>query len=132
MNARHLLAGTAIASVVAVLAAAFSLTGSPSHQRQLALDRRRVALLQQTAYAIAQRYDEASLPDALPDAIVQNDPESGRPFEYRRMSGTRYQLCATFALAGEDDPAYAYGEDASRWNHGPGKRCFTERIAPAR
>ena len=41
-----------------------------------------------------------------------------RPYGYVRESATRYRLCATFALASNDEGGY------HAWPHGPGTRCY--------
>lgn len=46
------------------------------------------------------------------------DPQTGTPYEYILSGGTRYQLCAIFAL-----PRNA--EYDLQWNHPGGRACFT-------
>jgi hypothetical protein len=43
------------------------------------------------------------------------DPETGAPYEYRRVDGNRYELCATFTGDG--------GEGF--WRHSAGRHCYS-------
>ncbi|HHE32948.1 MAG TPA: hypothetical protein ENL07_10105 [Chlorobaculum parvum] len=45
------------------------------------------------------------------------DPESGKPYGYRRLSPNTYELCATFALESDESTAL-------RWSHKSGQACF--------
>lgn len=116
-----LLAATVL--VVAGIGLAFSLTGSPHHQRDLAFDRTRVELLQDMTTAIAKRYGEAKhLPATLPATLIKSDPESGKPLEYRRTSATAYEVCAVFAQPSTNELYY------HDWDHGKGHQCFVHAI----
>jgi len=126
-----LLAATVI--VAGGLGAGFALIGSPSHQRELALDHRRVEDLSQIAGAMHARFhvdDSAAtpLPKTLPrDLIIKyadrvaetTDPLDHRPYTYMRESSMRYRLCATFALASAND-----GGDHGSWQHPAGMHCY--------
>ena len=117
------------------LAGGFALIGSPPHQRELELDRRRVADLAEAAGALQRRFHpgddgtQISLPAALPrDLVVQyvnravetTDPRDHRAYVYVRESPTRYRLCATFALpSASGDGGYGDG-----WPHGAGPQCY--------
>jgi hypothetical protein len=111
-----------------------ALIGSPAHQRDLELDRRRAGDLAEVAAALQQRFHpgddrtQVPLPAALPpDLVVQylnravetTDPRDHRPYVYVRESPTRYRLCATFALPSADDGGYRPG-----WPHGAGLHCY--------
>lgn len=100
------------------IALAFTLTGSPRHQRELAFDSKRVELLQEMRSAIDRRYEGVhKLPLRLPRDLEKSDPETGKPFEYIRTGLLTYKVCATFTEA-SDDTYYP------SWSHGKGHRCF--------
>jgi hypothetical protein len=116
------------------LVSGFALIGSPSHQRDLELDRRRVGDLSDAAAAVQARFHPGDdrtmvpLPAALPhDLVVQygnraietTDPRDHRPYVYVRESPTRYRLCATFALPSTDEGGYGRS-----WPHGAGLHCY--------
>lgn len=121
--------GTIVASVI--------VTGTPSEQREIRLDARRVDNLQSLESEIQRHFEqEAVLPASLAVlagkpgvslAIV--DPVTGTPYEYERTGERAYRLCATFTTdtaqtrATADDRA-----SGSEWAHGSGRGCF-ERTA---
>jgi hypothetical protein len=114
------------------LAGGFALIGSPGHQRDLELDRRRVADLADIAGALQRRFHPsdgaaAALPKTLPhDLLVlyvqrpveTNDPADHQPYAYARESATRYRLCATFVGAIAEYGGFA------EWPHPAGRHCF--------
>jgi hypothetical protein len=118
----------AFAVVVAGLAAGFAAIGPPRHVRLMDLDRRRVSDLQSIARRI--QGDTTGRRGPMAPATSQrrdgwpHDPETGRPYDYRRESATRYRLCATFALAADSDVAAA-------WRHGAGRTCYRLDAASA-
>lgn len=52
----------------------------------------------------------------------QRDPITGAPYGYRVQNGWRYELCTTFATAGDRNSRDA-GID-SAWYHKAGRHCF--------
>ena len=112
-----------IAATVAVMAAfgtGLILAGPPASQRRIEADRRRVQDLREAANVIKVKHDQgAGLPDSLA-GIVNADPETAAPYEYRKLGASGYQLCAAFAGASEE-PRNAAGF----WRHGAGRQCFT-------
>jgi hypothetical protein len=133
MNVRRILPFVAVAVVVAGLIWAFVTIGTPGHARLAALDRIRISNLYEIALAMHDRLSTSDgLPPALPTDLkpsdfgtvgargnFASDPESGAPYEYRRIDRNRYQLCATFALS------YRPARSADRgWKHSSGHTCF--------
>ena len=111
------------ALIMTLVALAFMLTGSPQHQRRLALDERRSELLDEMTRAIANDYRyHKLLPERLPAQLLKRDPESGKPFEYRRLSSDSFQLCATFAQSKSSDEFLQFE------NHGRGRQCFSRML----
>ena len=120
--------------VVSVVLVGIYLTGSPREARMRSLDRQRVEALTQLSTAInGYRYDHSALPPSLDEAARAEagigpanliDPENGAPYEYRTTGADTYELCADFGAASGPD-------DAIRWRHGAGRKCF-EFTAPPR
>jgi hypothetical protein len=119
------LVGTA---VVAAIVAGLVLVGSPFAERLRRLDLIRVEDLRQLRRAVDVYWKaEGKLPaslDALatvPDAGFRSkmDPSTGKPYSYRSIDGSRYELCATFEA---EEPDSEYGNRF--WAHGVGRKCF--------
>jgi hypothetical protein len=120
-----------IAAVVSAAAVAVSVLaglwfiGSPSEQRVLRFDERRVADLRQLQNAVqfhwTQRHEVAARVEDVVDGQMlwrlPLDPESKQPYEYRVTDAQKFELCATFSrrsLAEPDD----------FWFHDAGRRCY--------
>ena len=132
----------AVAAVLAVVIAGFLVTGSPSNQRKIALDSRRLQDLSQLAQALYTQtrpiYPSStspSLPATLADLVKitssqylsTKDPETKAPYNYQITSSSTYQLCATFETSSQtgalDEPTY--NSPAPFWNHPIGNSCFS-------
>jgi len=115
---------TTAAVVLGGVALAFSVIGSPAHERALALDRKRMEDLR----ALAQRIDESyyasgeRLPAVVPDGGL-NDPVTAKPYDYRRLGASHYQLCATFDLPSEKVDARLEAVTWD-WPHRAGRTCY--------
>jgi hypothetical protein len=125
MSRDRIAAAAAAVLVAAGIAAAFTLLGSPSHQRTLRLDHQRIIDLVMIANDVHARFDAA--PEKLPPpellprgdgSTAARDPATGAPYAYRRTGRTSYRLCAVFAAA--SDPRDADG----LWSHPAGRHCF--------
>jgi hypothetical protein len=110
----------AIAVVLLAVVAAFIMLGSPTHQRALALDRQRVRDLRDTAQELHEQYATEPLPAKL--AQPKRDPISGAPYEYRRLSGRDYMLCAQFELPEARTDREPYVSES--WRHAAGRFCY--------
>ena len=123
-----LIAATAVA-LAAVAAGLFAL-GTPSAQRERALDRLRVQDLQRITVAMERHFDRyGALPPDLdtlgrqPGARLNlRDPETGEPYVYRPLDDTRYEVCAHFSAAHDDG--------TGAWAHGAGLQCFRRQPGP--
>lgn len=115
--------------VVAAVAAALVLLGSPRLARLHRLDDQRLSALQALTNTVdAYLRTHGALPDTLDQLAADQawlapsalrDPETGAPYGYRRTGPAAYQLCARFATAtDEDSPVH--------WRHGPGRACFSQ------
>lgn len=135
----------AAAVVVASFCIGFGVAGSPSEQRHIEADSRRVQDLRAIAWALHSWRERTALnqpplnqpssnvsgnqlPASLSELVGKGinssqtfDPETKTPFEYHVKVGTVYELCGTFS-----GPAEAGQVPASQfWDHGKGRTCFT-------
>lgn len=122
--------------VVATIAAAIVVMGSPSAQRAAKLDSRRVRDLDRIVDVIGNHVErEHSLPPDLATlarepgrrlAIV--DPVDNSPYAYEITGARTFRLCAVFAtdtaksLAGNE----RWGSD--EWHHDAGRQCFDRKV----
>ncbi len=129
---------SAVVLVVAVVAFGFWTLGSPLRQRQAAWDSKRVADLGAIAAEIhaqwtrkdgtqarelpAKLSELVSAPGAQP--VRLQDPVTGQPYEYMRLEGSAYRLCATFARASNEYRKEAAGLPPSFWDHPRERHCF--------
>lgn len=125
--------------VLATVAGAVSLMGSPAEQRRMRIDERRVDDLQRIEAAMrAYRAETGRLPETL-DALDARpgialdafDPETGSRYDYRKTGNNAFGLCANFVT---DTAARRPGRrwQEPRWVHGAGRHCFTFRIEDSR
>ena len=131
------LAVLATVVVVATLAAAFMVMRSPSEERQVTLDLRRVQDLMQLGHAVDAHVaiqgrlppDLATLAKQPGSLLPAGDPVTGAAYGYEIEGDRRYRLCAVFDTdtAVTRDAALGPGD----WTHGAGRHCF-DRIAAAR
>lgn len=142
-----------VVAVIATVMYAFFLVGSPSQQRAIQFDQRRISDLQQISYAVLTYWDtRGRLPKSLEE--IKNDkiepaiylpsvqdPRTGEPYEYRVLGEKTYELCAVFETESSSTskrirkpvPAVLVylGED-SRWDHGIGRACFQREVSKQR
>lgn len=134
---RRSIYSAAAAGVIVVIAFCVGLgvAGTPSQQRKVEADRRRVEDLRRIALAVNSWFlrnrigqSTLTLPSTLadlrdPGLMVSQpvDPETKAPYEYRVISGNNYELCATF-FRNEHRAAPSFGSDF--WQHGKGHTCF--------
>jgi hypothetical protein len=109
----------AIAAVLGCLIWGFSGIGSPYYERALAFDLRRENDIMGLKSEINEWYGKHK---KLPLHISKEaavDPETNKPYEYIRGTGTHYQLCAAFKT---DRPATS----PSDWTHHHAEHtCYT-------
>jgi hypothetical protein len=136
---------SAVAGVMVVVG--LVMTGSPGAERVRKFDTRRVEDLRMIygevmtiSFGRTWRAPTAPLTQAQPlpaslDAIVRQavqlrpriaDPETGKPYEYRVLGDTRFQMCGVFGQA-RDEPLDVV------WNHPAGRHCFDfDALSPIR
>ncbi len=130
------LAVAAALVVLATVIAAIATMGSPSTQREIRFDERRVDDLRRIADAIDNHAERrAGLPPELATlasepgrdlAIV--DPVHGAPYGYEVVGDDRYRLCAVFTTDTGQTPHGARLGVGDEWLHGRGRHCFDRKI----
>lgn len=123
-NGRLLAVIVSLCVITAITRGLFVL-GPIQEQRDLRLDRQRIADLQRIVAAVDAYADaNKSLPESLealgktPGFVLDiADPESGKPYGYTKRSSDTYELCAEFAM-----PSGA--ETDFQWAHRSGRSCF--------
>lgn len=142
---RAVLWSVSLLAALSILAG-FFIVGTPWQARLYRFDGQRVSDLQTLQSQIVSYWQaKQQLPAALTDLedsiqgfSIPNDPATGAPYEYRRMSTLSFELCATF---GAPTPAYASAETSTvpyvtpgplggTWYHGGGVVCFDRTIDP--
>jgi hypothetical protein len=134
MNGGRLLLIMASVAMAAAVLGGLHVMGSPAHQRKLRLDDRRISALSIASNVIHRYWTQH---DALPDDLSavdiqagwQNDPVTGKPYVYKRLSDDSYSLCASFDTASDGaqrigGAPYIYGPTGANWKHPAGTHCF--------
>ncbi len=111
--------------VVAAVVQGLFMIGPIDEQRSRKFDERRLSDLRRIASSVEFYHrNHKELPENLDTLAKQPgshvslvDPESGKPYTYRRLSPETYELCATFALESDESTAL-------RWSHKAGRACF--------
>lgn len=123
MNSNRVFVLGAIVVVIGGLALAFAFLGTPSHQRLVSLDQKRLEGLQEIASSLHDRYQSGGLPRVLPRSAFANDADTVRDYEYRRVDATHYMLCATFSTNdGNRQEEVVWPRHV--WRHGSGHQCY--------
>lgn len=135
-KSRSLKFGIVAAAAVALsFCIGLGVTGTPSQQRHIEADSKRVRDLQAIANAIHLWHKRAetsnsspSLPARLSDLSGKGagpaqivDPETKTPYQYQVRSAAGYELCATFSAPAEKIPSRV----TQFWYHGKGRTCFS-------
>lgn len=80
---------------------------------------------------------EGRLPDSLgafTGQVPENtrDPVDGEPYEYRRLEGRRYELCARFTHPGPGRRGGLWQGNQASWRHAAGRQCFPRELLELR
>lgn len=126
--------------ILVSIVSGFFIIGSPMKARALRFDERRVndlSLLQGEIINFWQQ--KKKLPNALSDLkddirgfTPPVDPATGAAYEYKKLKGLSFELCATFNLETptQHKQQYKYYENIynQNWQHGAGRACFTRTV----
>ncbi len=142
--------GVGVIVLIAIIAG-FFIVGTPSEIRMKKQDAIRLSNLQEIQWQIVNYWQQkeelpatlADLGDPISGNVIPVDPETGEAYEYKATGARSFEICATFAAAGDSasrgatkpmaDPSMAPGalmED--NWAHDAGRDCFTRTIDPER
>ncbi|MDP4007297.1 MAG: hypothetical protein Q8P55_01735 [bacterium] len=128
-----------IGVVVVAIGYGIFLVGSPTTQRSLQADQRRVSDLQQISFAIDEYWARnQKLPQTLEelqdsryyfvestaDAITKN------PYEYQVVAEKQYELCAVFVLSSADNRSSLRFPPSKVWEHEAERTCFELEVQP--
>ncbi|MCY7355047.1 MAG: hypothetical protein LH470_08240 [Lysobacter sp.] len=125
----------ACVAVAATLVVAMSRLGSPTAQRAMRLDEKRVHDLDHIVDVI-NKYAEKnhSLPPTL-DTLARQpgrtlsiaDPD-GVPYIYQVTGDRTYRLCTVFATDTAKDPESGQAWTQEEWLHAAGRQCFDRKL----
>jgi len=126
MRTQRVAAWASVLVVAAAVVAGLAIIGSPSEQRLMRLDERRVLDLRSLSFAVNRyRGQRQRLPERAEDVIdgqlttrLPLDPESQQPYDYRMIDAGHYEVCATFSRRSLE-PSNDF------WFHEAGRRCFS-------
>jgi len=126
------LGGAAIVIVIAAIVAGLFVIDGPGEARLERLDAARVEDLRRIEQEVANVWRRTdALPPSLDSLRATNrlpadgvvDPTTGAPYDYRVLSDSTYELCATFDRASDTPPASYTWTDIGA--HDAGRQCFT-------
>jgi hypothetical protein len=134
-------------SAVALLAIVYGviLVGSPAMQRAKNMDQQRVSDLMDIQSQVIRVWQAkgvlpktlAEMNDPLSNYTVPKDPKTNQDFEYKTISATSFELCATFetksdpqitTMAVTTNYSYPMGTVNENWQHDAGRTCFDRTI----
>ena len=121
--------------VIALIAVGFVIGGTPISVRDMAIDSTRISNFNSIQYAVENYYQtHNSLPQSLldlPSTLTTTDPQTQKPFDYKMVSQTNYQLCTVFSTDSKSNSQLVDTYSASTDQHKKGYDCITY-ILPAR
>jgi len=129
VTVRGVVAGVAVALVVAAVGVGVYVVGSPAEERVRRLDDRRSQDLGNIAQQVRMFAEQNKrLPDSLQQVPAlqdesSRDPVTGRPYGYRITGTDTFEICADFDRA--SDPERFHFTD-NTWTHGAGHTCFPQ------
>ena len=132
--------GVVILAVVAAVGFGIYLSNSPSLQRSIRLDQRRLSDLRSITSAIDEYWQtNDTLPKSLEDLRDSrthvrsiSDPSTDERYEYRILTEPTYQLCAVFETdSSQQRDEFSRSFSESVWEHGLGRVCFEREARDA-
>ncbi len=136
MSARTVLGAVSVTGVILLVVAGIWVAGSPAEARKERADDLRLGRLSELHYQLESHVREhGELPGSLrelegdftPRYDPRRDPLTREPFEYEKLGDRRYEVCAVFATASDEDNPRYYGPGL-RSTHGAGRHCFTRQV----
>ncbi len=125
--------GVVVVVVLVSIVGSFFIIDSPQTARMKKYDQQRVNDLAGLDNIINTYYNENNtIPENLTEPRFNQfkDPATGQSYEYKKLSDTGYELCATFDLAiGEDEnQEFRYYGDKNWYYHQAGYQCFPTQV----
>lgn len=128
----------------------FVIAGTPATQRSRRFDEQRTNDLQMIQGQVLDYWtrkaelpsDAVQLENPISGFSFPRDPDTDRPYEYRRMGDLSFELCGEFQLDASQQsstfkPPYARYpipaggfREPETWAHAKGRTCFTRTIDP--
>ena len=131
--------------VLIAIVSGFFIMGTPGEVRLARFDTQKINDLQSLQWQVVNYWQQKeSLPatlteleDPLSGSSIPVDPQTNKPYVYKRNGPFSFSFCATFNLASnerssETMPARAYGPLDENWQHEAGEVCFDRTIDPER
>ncbi len=136
---RKIIASIGLIFAIGSIIGGFIIIGSPAKQRAIRFDSQRIDDLSSIQYGISNYMQSGSaLPTSFEDLKNKNvyfsstvDPETKIPYEYRVISPTKFELCATFSrpsLESDDGLRSRYEINNGSWQHDKGRECFEREV----
>jgi hypothetical protein len=134
--------------VLGLIAAGFSIMGSPRTQRLLRYDEQKVSDLQNIQWQIVNFWQQKEeLPETLNELgdpisgfIAPLDPQTKESYQYEITGKFSFKLCAEFNLPSRDESSNmpkltrpvdpGFNMEQNVWTHGEGQHCFERDIDP--
>lgn len=127
--------------VVGSIIIGFSVLGTPHTQRMYKYDSQKVSDLSNIKSAVESYY---SVNNSLPENLTQMkdggnyyyftdiDSQSGKAYEYKKLSALQYEICAEFNKETEKNTSSvnSYEYMGYSWEHPAGRHCFEITINP--
>ncbi len=130
-----------IVAAVVILASivwGFYVLGSPRTQRLYKYDEQKINDLMNLNSSVQSYYSQKNtLPNSIQDLsalnyyYIQNDPQSGKPYEYQKTGNTSYKICAEFNEDSKQNNSpniYMRPVGYTSWTHPAGHYCFDEVV----
>jgi len=130
MSVDKLAALLSSAVVTVAVVAGLVVSGLPSEQRLMRLDKSRVSDLRRLSSAVDDYWqDKNEPPKTLAQTVdgrrlnrLPSDPISGIPYEYHIDGSRTYRLCAQFDRASSEE------EKDNFWSHPQGQNCYSMEV----
>lgn len=133
--------------VLVAIVGGFFIVGTPTEQRMVRFDERRVNDLQVTQNEIVNYWIQKNilpptlneLKNSISGFIPPVDPKTNTVYEYNIKSGLTFELCAEFNLPSLTNksatsigvvPRSVYEPYNQNWSHDKGRTCFERTIDP--
>jgi len=138
-TSRKVWTGVAFVIILSSIVWGFSVLGSPRTQQLLKYDEQKVYDLQYINGQVQNFYaNKKVLPNTMEDMmssgdyyISQVDPQTKKPYEYKKTGDLSYELCAVFNKPSSVESGrqgYTTPVTFSSWQHKEGEYCFKQTI----